>query len=49
MKYAVEVASDGMVYIPRFIMIVSHVQMLLAWDTHRRTDTQQGDPISLLL
>jgi hypothetical protein len=49
MNYAVEVASGDMVYIPRFIRIISGIRKLLAWDTHKLTGREQGDPISSLL
>lgn len=45
MKYAVEIASGGMMYMPSFVKNGSDVQKLLGWDTH----AQQGDLICLLL
>jgi hypothetical protein len=33
MKYAVEMGSGAMVYIPSFIEIVSGIQKLIRWDT----------------
>jgi hypothetical protein len=38
MKYAVKIASGGMIYIPYFIKISSCVQTLLGEETH--TDTK---------
>jgi hypothetical protein len=52
MKYTVEIASGGIIYVPSFIKIDSGVRKLLAWGyTYRHTDghTQQGDLISLCL
>jgi hypothetical protein len=43
MKYAVEMGSDAMIYIPSFIRNGSGI------DTTRYTHRQQGDLISLLL
>jgi hypothetical protein len=48
MKYAVKMASGGMIYIPTFINNVSGIQNLLRLDTDRHTHRQQGDLISLL-
>jgi hypothetical protein len=46
MKYAVEMGSGGMIYIPRFIKFGSDIQKLIRWGyTHR----QQDDVISVLL
>jgi hypothetical protein len=48
MKYPVQMASSGMMYIPSFINIGSAIQKLIRGiriQTHR----QQGDLISLLL
>jgi hypothetical protein len=42
MKYAVEMGSGAMIYIPNFIKIGSAIQKLIHW--HR----QEGDSISLL-
>jgi hypothetical protein len=51
-NYAVEMASDGMIYNESFIKVSSGVQKLL-WGIHIQTHTdtygQQGDIISLLL
>jgi hypothetical protein len=51
MKYAVEMGSVAMIYIPSFIKISSGIQKLIG-GIYRRTDTQihrpQGDLISLL-
>jgi hypothetical protein len=49
MKYAVEMGSGAMIYIPSFIKIGSDIQKLKRWDTHTDTHRQQGDLISLLL
>jgi hypothetical protein len=43
MKFAVEMGSDAIIYIPSFIKIVSGIQKLIGGD-HR----QHGDCISLL-
>jgi hypothetical protein len=43
MKYAVEMASGGMTYVPSFVKIGSGVQHLLRW-----IQEQEGDFISLL-
>jgi hypothetical protein len=40
MKYAVEVASGGMIYIPSFIKIGSGVQKLLERDAQTDTETR---------
>jgi hypothetical protein len=45
MKYAVQMGSGTIIYIPSFINIDSGIQKLIGRDTHR----QQGDLISLLL
>jgi hypothetical protein len=37
MNYAVEMASGGVIYIPRFIKVGSGGQKLLWGDTHRDT------------
>jgi hypothetical protein len=39
MKYAVEMGSGAMIYIPSFIKIGSGIQKLIREDTH--TDTQK--------
>jgi hypothetical protein len=39
MKYTVEMASDGMIYIPSFIKVGSGIQKLLRGDTHTDTHT----------
>jgi hypothetical protein len=44
MKYAVEMGSGAMIYIPCFIKMGSAVQKLIGG----YTDTQHGDRISLL-
>jgi hypothetical protein len=46
MKYAVEMASGVMMYIPGFIKIGSGIQKLIG-GIHRHTDRQHGDRISL--
>jgi hypothetical protein len=38
MKYAVEMASGAMIYIPSFIKIASGIQKLMM-GTHRHTDS----------
>jgi hypothetical protein len=45
MKYAVEMGSGAMIYIPSFIKIGSGIQELIGMDT--QIDRQEGDPISL--
>jgi hypothetical protein len=45
MKYAAEMGSDAMIYIPSFIKIFSAIQKLRGGGVHR----QHGDLISLLL
>jgi hypothetical protein len=47
MNYAVETGSGAKIYIPSLIKIGAAIQKLIGGDTH--TDTQQGDPISLVL
>jgi hypothetical protein len=51
MKYAVAVASGGMMYIPSFITIGSGIKKLLGGGcyTFRQAHRQQGDLIGLLL
>jgi hypothetical protein len=49
MKYAVEMALGGIIYIPSFIMISSDVQISWRGYTWRQKHRQQGDHISLLL
>jgi hypothetical protein len=46
MKYAVEMGSGAMIYIPSFINIDSGIQKLIGTDSH--TNRQHGDRISLL-
>jgi hypothetical protein len=46
MKYAFEMGSVAMVYIPSFIKTVAGIQKLMKGDTH--THRQDGDRISLL-
>jgi hypothetical protein len=47
MKYAVEMGSGAMIYIPGFMKIGSGIQKLIWGDT--QTHRQQGDLISLIL
>jgi hypothetical protein len=37
MKYAVEMGSGAMIYIPSFIKIGSGIQKLIRWDSHTQT------------
>jgi hypothetical protein len=46
MKYATEMGSVAMIYIPSFIKIGSGIQKLIVGGGF--TDTQDGDRISLL-
>jgi hypothetical protein len=46
MKYAVEMGSGAMIYIPSFMKIGSGIQKLIRGNT--QTQRQQGDLISLL-
>jgi hypothetical protein len=46
MKYAVEMGSVAMIYIPSFIKIGSGIQKLMGGDS--QTHRQHGDHISLL-
>jgi hypothetical protein len=46
MKYAVEMGSGAMIYIPSFIKIGSGIQKLIGGDS--QTQRQYGDHISLL-
>jgi hypothetical protein len=48
MKYALEMGSSGMIYIPSFIKIVSGIQKLLG-GIHIQIYRQQRDLISLIL
>jgi hypothetical protein len=47
MKYAVEMGSGAMIYIPVFIKIGSAIQKLISGDT--QTHRHQGDRINQLL
>jgi hypothetical protein len=47
MKYAVEMGSGAMIYIPSFIKNGSGIQKLICGDT--QTHREHGDLISLLL
>jgi hypothetical protein len=50
MKYAVEMGSGAMIYIPSFIKIGSGSQKIIGRGyTDAQTNRQQGDRISLLL
>jgi hypothetical protein len=45
MKYAVELGSGAMIYVPSFIKIGSGVQKLIGWwggDPHTHTQTATG-------
>jgi hypothetical protein len=46
MKYAVEMVSDSMIYVPSFVKIGSGIQNLMGRGIHK--DIQHGDRISLL-
>jgi hypothetical protein len=48
MKYAVEMGSDGMMYIPSFIKIGSDIETLLGGLTNIQTHRQHGDHIGLI-
>jgi hypothetical protein len=48
MKYAVEMGSGVMMYIPSFVKISSGIQKLMGRGIHRHTDTQHEDCISQL-
>jgi hypothetical protein len=48
MKYAIEISSCAMIYIPSFIKIGSDIQKLIK-GIYIETYRQQGDVISLLL
>jgi hypothetical protein len=47
MKHAVEIGSDAMVYIQRFVKIDSGIQKLMG-EGNAKTQRQDGDRISLL-
>jgi hypothetical protein len=51
MKYAVEMGSDAVIYIPSFVKIGSGIRTLIAggWGGVGFTDTQHGDLIGLYL
>jgi hypothetical protein len=50
MKYAAEMGSGAMIYIPSFIKIGSAIQKLIGWGEEGYTDTEKhSDRISLLL
>jgi hypothetical protein len=44
MKYAVEMGSDAMIYIPRFIKIVSEIQKLMG-GIYGRTETHTDSKV----
>jgi hypothetical protein len=48
MKYAVEMDSDTMIYIPSFIQIGSGIQKLIRTGRAIRRHRHYGDPTSLL-
>jgi hypothetical protein len=48
MKYAAEMGSGGMVYIPSFIKIGSDIQTLLGGSTNIQTHRQRGDCLDLV-
>jgi hypothetical protein len=48
MRYAVEMGSGAMIYIPSFIKICSGTQKVVGGGIHRHADSH-GDRISLLL
>jgi hypothetical protein len=48
MKYALEMGSGSMIYIPSFIKIYTSVQKLL-WGIHIQAHRQQSDLISPFL
>jgi hypothetical protein len=41
MKYAVEMGSGALMYIPSFIEIGSSIQKLMRGGTHRHTDSME--------
>jgi hypothetical protein len=47
MKYAVEMGSGAVIYIPSFINIGSGIQKIIG-GIHRHTDRQHGDRKSLV-
>jgi hypothetical protein len=49
MKFAVEMGSGAMIYIPSFINIGSGIGKLMGGFTDTQTSRQQGDRISLFL
>jgi hypothetical protein len=48
MKYAVEVDSCAVIYVPSFIMICPGITKLLGVCSYRRSGTEQCDLVSLL-
>jgi hypothetical protein len=48
MKYATEMGSVAMVYIPSFIKIGSDIQKLFVGGLHRHKERKDGHRISLL-
>jgi hypothetical protein len=49
MKYAIEIGSGAMIYIPSFIKIGSGIQKLMGGEGYLWTHKQRGDGISLIL
>jgi hypothetical protein len=49
MKYAVEMGSGAMIYIPSFRKIGSGIQKLICGHSDTQTHRQRGDLISLLI
>jgi hypothetical protein len=49
MKYAVEMGSGAMIYIPSFMKIGSGIQKLMGGGGDSKRHRQHGDHISLLL
>jgi hypothetical protein len=45
MKYAVEMGTGVMIYIPSFMKIGSGIQKLKRWDTHRDTHTHTDSKV----
>jgi hypothetical protein len=45
MKYAVEIGSGAMIYVPSFMKNGSGIEKLIGWDS--QTHRQHGDLISL--
>jgi hypothetical protein len=47
MKYAVQMGSGAMIYIPSFINIGSGIQKLIGWGIHRQTGWRSYKPASM--